>query len=330
MKLTIRQSPGRKRLVQLPEPPQPLRAVTVGQIGYDLVHCPKCPGNVRLKVQRGDLAPGQFRFNNSVLDWHGRLLMAYRVGRIGSRLHLAELYWDTLQPIITVPLAINHDLCRAGQEDPRLFIYNGNLHIGFIGVEVGRGQTRTHQMYAALGEGENGWRVGEVFAPHYHDRQHPKEKNWVFFEWQGLLLAVYRCGRKHVILNIDGDKAGWLCETESPFPWIAGEPRGGASPVLLGEEYYHWFHGTHYGDTPFYTGGLYTFEAKLPFRVKRLSRNPLLLPGDKPDGFNKKVVFPCGAVVNDMKWLVSYGHMDGECRIAEFDLRRIEEELVSV
>ena len=78
--------------------------------------------------------------------------------------------------------------------------------------------------------------------------------------------------------------------------------------------------------------GLYTFEARPPFRPKRISPRPIMWPhdSDRPGRLRVSVCFPCGAILREGKWIVSYGYMDHECRLAFFDFSKIEQTLVAV
>jgi predicted GH43/DUF377 family glycosyl hydrolase len=99
----------------------------------------------------------------------------------------------------------------------------------------------------------------------------------------------------------------------------------------VGDEYYHFFHAVQMvGGEPVYRLGLYTFSATPPFPIRRVVPGFLLSPDehDRPLGFHKRVVFPCGALLRDEgRWLVSYGYHDQECRLAIFSAAQIEQRL---
>jgi hypothetical protein len=156
-------------------------------------------------------------------------------------------------------------------------------------------------------------------------RKQPLEKNWAFFG-SAVLRCVYSI-EPHVVL--DGCSIGPPLTYASPPSGLAWEnalPRGGAPPVLVGEEYYHFFHYTWLEPCGSYALGVYTFAAEPPFAIKRVCRGPILYP----DPGAKPVVFPCGALRWAGNWLISHGHADSECRIAAFDFQSIEEVLIRV
>ena len=103
---------------------------------------------------------------------------------------------------------------------------------------------------------------------------------------------------------------------ESSQDWIFGEPRGGTPPVLIGSEYWSFFHSSlpwaGKGKLRHYHMGVYAFEAKPPFRITRMTSRPILSGSHRDVLAEKKplVVFPCGAIIKDGEWTVSLGVND--------------------
>ncbi len=274
-----------------------------------------------VRVARIDLPE---HFNCSLLEYEGRLLLASRRGWYGSRLYLSELDPD-YQPRWTRPLDLAHPRAAAGLEDPRLFVFRGRLHCAFTGVEERGGVRYAHQLLCRLDEA---YRVEEVWLPEYEGRT-PWEKNWQFFEQDGELYSVYSVS-PHVVLRHDGRRAEKVAETAGPPLWPDCRLRGGAPPVRVGDEYYHFFHGAlHRGGRGDYAAGVYTFAAGPPFAVRRAAPAPVLLPDehDRRDDLNLSVVFPCGALRRDGHWVISYGYHDRECRIAVVEAAEVERAL---
>ncbi len=266
-------------------------------------------------------------FNASILRYQGRLLLAYRSGWEGSQILVAELSED-FQPTRSVPLVIRHQLSRSGREDPRLFVHRGKLHVAFVGFVAAGG--KTHMLYARL---TDGLEVEHVYAPEYAGRVWPKEKNWSFFEWSGELFAVYSIA-PHVVLHVRGDHAYPFAETAVKLPWGGGHLRGGASPVLVGGEFWHWFHGAQ-DSAGFrrYSVGVVAFEARPPFRPTRISPAPLLwandstVPAEQP---HKSITFPCGSVLEGGVWTISAGTHDAWVDVHEWPHAEVERSMVNV
>lgn len=283
----------------------------------------------RIDPDRLNYGPAGARFNSSLIRYHGRLILAYRTGWAGARIHLAELDEQLTPGPSTTLHHLGHPRAAVGQEDPRLFVYRDRLHVSFTGVERVGGGIATNVLYARL---TDDFKVEEVFAPSYHGRR-SWEKNWVFFEWEGLLLAVYSVA-PHVILHVRGNTAYPFSETPCEFPWSGGVLRGGASPVRIGDRFYHWFHGRDGSwSNGTYNVGCYSFETKPPFRITAMSPRPLLegdhdtLPDDQKRAGNPAVVFPCGAFLDGSEWKVSMGTHDRWTDIARFSAREVDEYL---
>ena len=116
-----------------------------------------------------------------------------------------------------------------------------------------------------------------------------QEKNWSVFEHEGQLYAIYMQS-PHVVLSIKDNKCEKIHEEPWRFPYAAGTPRGGASPVLHQGSYWHFFHSSSDFDTgdpdPEWTirrryhVGVAVFEAKPPFKLLSGSHRPVMSAHD--------------------------------------------------
>lgn len=269
----------------------------------------------------------QGHYNPSIVEYNNKIVMASR-GKQGvnnNRLYISELD-DNLKPTTKFELKLSHHLTGSGQEDPRLFIYQHKLHLSYTGVEISRNRIHTHQMLANLNAK---YYPINIWAPIYHHRQWPKEKNWVYFEGEnGELLCVYQI-HPHIILDNHGTISKIVASTPTSMAskWEHGYIRGGASPYRVGGEYYHWFHGTKLTqDGPSYTLGLYTFSAQWPYQPLRWIDKPLLATEERNKA-NKRVIFPSGSILRDKEWIISYGYNDEEIRFVKYDALEIESKL---
>ena len=260
------------------------------------------------------------RFNSSLIEYGDGYALAFRTGWRGSDIYIATLSAE-FTPQTVAKLNLSHRAADWGREDPRLFWYRGQLHVMFIGVVGLNGPTNV--LYARLGDG---FKVEAIHHPHYPARN-SWEKNWQFFEHDGELFAVYSVA-PHKILRIQGDSAELAYETGTPAPWNPGtEIRGGAAPVRIGDEWYCFFHSRD--SNRVYNAGLYTFEARPPFRVTRIIPAPILIadPSTKPRGQYTPVVFPCGAVRRGDEWVISMGVHDRWTELRTFDASDLERRL---
>src|SRR5262245_46044518 len=141
----------------------------VGQTEAVCAHCPDrkvfAPQLLdRLRIDPSGLLPSDYQFNNSLIRYQGRLLMAYRVHWHDARLALCELD-ESLRPLRNWWLGLENG---HAQEDPRLFIYKGRLHVSFTAVYSKPGKFWTDVCYARLAESADGtWGVEEEFFPKY-------------------------------------------------------------------------------------------------------------------------------------------------------------------
>ncbi len=252
--------------------------------------------------------PGK-RFNSSLMRFGAGYVFCFRNGWAGSDIYVAMLDKHFLPTGQVKKLELWHEDASYGREDPRLFWFRGQLHVAYIGV-VGRwGRvTHTNVLYARLSPTFD---VEAIFHPQY-DQRNLWEKNWQFFDHDGQLYAIYSIA-PHRILRIDGDQAEMVFNTPTPARWDGGEMRGGASPVLVDDEWWSFFHDrVSIRGHRVYRAGVYTFDSKPPFRVRRIIPKPIMTANQatKPADQYASVVFPCGAVRNDDKWIVSCGIHD--------------------
>lgn len=238
--------------------------------------------------------PGK-RFNSALIERPDGYLLAYRHGWAGSDVYLVHLdrafkaRGDPWKLDLFHPREANY-----GREDPRLFWFRGRLHVAYVGVVGGHSILHTSMLYARLSK--DFMEVEEVYYPRIPGRR-SWEKNHSYFEWAGDLYAIYTI-TPHRILRIDGEHTEWAHETTTPVTWQHGEMRGGASPVRVGDEFWHFFHArTGAKNRLVYNMGVYVFSARPPFEVLRYTPRPVLEadPTTNPGNY-ASVVFPNGAV----------------------------------
>lgn len=143
------------------------------------------------------------------------------------------------------------------------------------------------------------------------------EKNWIFFSHDGELYVYYSLDPGEVYRYDLKKEQAWLVnKNQLKIPWRYGKMRGGTNVTRVGNEYFGFFHSSfRYPDRaifphPIYTMGFFAFEAKPPFRLTRISKEPLSIGPLYESTPTTIVVFPTGAILNDGKWLVSCGIND--------------------
>lgn len=163
------------------------------------------------------------------------------------------------------------------------------------------------------------------------------EKNWLWFQHEGRLHTVYMTSPHEVVEWGSLHEAPRLVhQTEGPCKtwWPYGQPRGGSPPVRVGDEYWSFFHsstpwlGWRKNEKRRYHMAAYAFEAKPPFRITRFAKLPILTgsPRDPWAENQPLVIFPCGALLRNGVWLVTFGVNDmasGWIEIPHADLQEL-------
>jgi predicted GH43/DUF377 family glycosyl hydrolase len=278
----------------------------------------------------------EYRFNPSIIESGEGYLFTYRNGWKGSNIYGVRLDQQFKPVSESKLLDLNRNGSGYGREDSRLFRLNGKLHIMYIGV-IGR-YGPTNVLFARLNE--ETLEVEDKFFPRGFPRQ-SWEKNWQFFDYQGIAHAVYSIN-PHKILRIEGSSAQFVYETPFKGSWSGGYMRGGASPVLHNGEWWCFFHGkwdrmrarlphqpTSDPMRHVYNFGVYTFSPEPPFQILRYSPHPLeVAEVDMHDGNYCDCLFPGGAVLKDGVWAVAMGINDRRSEIRFYDHDWIESQLV--
>lgn len=268
--------------------------------------------------------PGK-RFNSSILDFEDGYLLAFRDGWSGSQIHLIRLTKDFHPTGRAWLLRLFHKEANYGREDPRLFWHKGRVHVCYVGVVGGHSIAHTSVLYARLSE--DAQRVEKIFYPELEGRA-DWEKNHSYFSHGEELYAVYSIS-PHRIIRVDGNKASFAYEAPG-LPWRGGIPRGGASPVKVGESWWSFFHDrVSFKGVRTYRTGLYTFSAKPPFEPLRVIEQPLMMAdhSTKPPDQYCAAIFCVGSVRAGDDWILSSGVHDRWTELHKFSHADLEQRL---
>lgn len=267
------------------------------------------------------------KFNASTIPWNGGYATAFRLVANGDDNVYVSIRDAELNELSYHRLEFNHRMASHRREDPRFFWHAGSWWISIIGVQA-EVKWVANQLHAQL-DPELRVVPGSVRCADYAARAF-WEKNWGFFDHDGDLYAIYNIA-PHTVLKIDGSNATEIDRHDWTPNWTGGLLRGGASPVLVGDEYYSFFHGrVAIRGVNYYATGCYTFAASPPFRPLRLTPKPFLVP--PPDGWAKKnlsVLFTCGAFLQDGRWVLTHGVHDQFTKIDWIDAGEVERRLVA-
>lgn len=289
-----------------------------------------------------------YLFNPAITCFGSQLLMAYRVVTPDRQRRLAVCRMTPdldVVPQSAVPLSDSIHNGGRWHADPRFCVVEDRLFLHYNDAATHTESTiylveiAPHSLLAAG-------------APRRLDLAGPRrrvEKNWMLFVHDDKLLAVYSIA-PHVILELDLGTAGDVpCRRVYCNEWDVsgyarryGELRGGAPPLRIGDVYLSLFHSTFHvrpmrrmlyrlvgkpaQKTMRYVVGAYAFAAAPPFEPLWLHPIPVLTPlslplrpGPQLDVRVERVVYPCGSMFLDGKWVVSFGSENQYCCISTLD-----------
>lgn len=190
-------------------------------------------------------------YNPAIVRFRSRLLMAYRIDSgsresMQRRIGLCEL--DQNLAVIPTSVVGLSDTIQGGDPrhyDPRFLVFQDRLFIHYNNNFL----TRPNQIYLVELDPDTLEARSPARLLHLDGPRQEIEKNWMLFEHEGELLAVYQIA-PHTILHMNLSGSGPVeCtpihRTEwdvAPYADRFGQPRGGAPPVRQGDRYILFFH----------------------------------------------------------------------------------------
>ncbi len=282
--------------------------------------------------------------NCSMLEFKDKIYFAYRMEsvpfctRMKIGLCLLDKNFQPIQETNVIP-ELHSDLKMAKLqgnksfskgfhvEDPRLFIFNNELYLSY---------TDGYQMAQAKIDPDTLQAIDSFYIDKPVERR--TEKNWTFFG-EDKIYSVYSI-HPHKIFEMNRNELKEIANTEFIHSWKWGEPRGGTSPIKIGDNYLSFFHSakpvTYKGQGGRqYFMGAYMFEGVYPYKPISISKEPLICGEIMPDGIPRLsnkifVVFPGGQVRRKDSWFVSFGYNDFECRVIEITDEVLNENLIPI
>lgn len=269
--------------------------------------------------------PCIFNFNDVtyLLTRHTELLS---YNKTVNKLKLFELgsHFNVKREVL---LNIKDELYAEQYEDPRVLVHNDKLYISCVNYQFNNYKF-VHQKMMVFNR--NFVHIKNIH-PEYDGNGKDahsntgNQKNWTWFVHDNKLMCVYRMS-PHIIVEFD-EQGTALTEYRTFVDinkvWNYGECRMGTNPILKDGYYHNFFHSSIPWKEPKrqYFMGYYKFESEPPFRIIELSEKPILWGNEADDRilpeFNPIVVFPCGAILKDNKFVVSFGLNDEKTGIIE-------------
>lgn len=286
-------------------------------------------------------APNIRYFNTTIInrddaEWMvARKSEGFDLTRMGENSLVAFKLDDNRNPIAFTPIQLQTTSYKDQHfEDPRITWIGGEMFLSYCTFQI-----FNRDFYS--GAHQQACKLDANFVP--QSRWDPiyghnggsiltgtgNEKNWVFFEHDSTIHTVYNT-EPHTVVRWYGENVSEIHETSVP-EWEFGHKRGGTPPVRIGDEYLCFFHSSTMWTEKKrrYHMGAYTFQAKPPFRVTRTTIHPIL-SGSKNDPWREGlplVVFPCGAILKNNKWVVTMGVNDFCTAWIEIPHRELEKHL---
>jgi predicted GH43/DUF377 family glycosyl hydrolase len=215
-------------------------------------------------------------------------------------------------------------------EDPRVIFYNDRYYVGCANYQYGKIKF-IHQKVLVFDKDFN--HIDNIHIEYDGNGSSIKEnknnqKNWTFFIHKENLMVVYKMN-PHIILEIDLKTKKLVSEYKNyqdiDEMWDFGECRMGSNPILKDGYYHNFFHSSLPWRFPKrqYFMGYYKFESFPPFKIVEIKKEPILYGNEADDRVLKDisplVIFPCGAIEKDGKFVVSFGLNDEKTGIIKYE-----------
>jgi len=156
------------------------------------------------------------------------------------------------------------------------------------------------------------------------------QKNWTWFIYNNRLHCVYKM-YPHTVVEFDwnGDViTEYKTHVNLNTYWKYGECRMGSNPILHDNMYHNFFHSSipWKNSKRRYVMGYYTFESTPPFRITNILTQPILygnIEDNRILSTNPLVIFPCGTIIENNNFIVSFGLNDEKTGIIEIPINNV-------
>lgn len=263
-----------------------------------------------------------FYFNSAIFNFNNSRYLMSRYCHIDEDKipHNTLKLFNLDVGINEIPLKINDEVVDEQYEDPRVLVHNDKLYVGCANYQLHVSE-KIHQKILVF---DKTFTHIDNIHPVYDGNESnclsntKSQKNWTYFVHDGKILCIYQM-KPHTVIEFDTTGkilTEYKTHVDITKTWRFGEPRMGSNPILKDGVYHNFFHSSIPWKNPKrqYFMGYYTFEAKPPFKIIEISKEPILW-GNETDfrflpNFNPIVVFPCGAIYEDNSFYVSFGFND--------------------
>ena len=267
-----------------------------------------------------------FEFNSSIFKVNDKKYLMTRNSQFVSQkmtLNSLKLYeYDTLKQI---NLNLKEEVDFEQFEDPRVLVHDDKIYVS-CATYVHDAFHLVHQKMLVFDKDFN--HIDNIHFKYGFNGINLKEntgieKNWTFFVYKDKLMCIYKLS-PHTVLEFDWNGnllTEYITHNSFQVNWKYGIPRGGTNPIYKDGYYISFFHSHIYwgNGKRRYFMGYYKFNPVPPFDIIESSNKPILQGNEKDERMypeeNPLVVFPCGAILDEDKCLVSLGVNDEKTAI---------------
>lgn len=262
-----------------------------------------------------------FHYNASLFTHNNKNYVMTRHSTIVTKtvqVNTLQLYeYDTMK---NLELCINDEFEFEQYEDPRVLSHDGKLYVSCANYI----HDKPHIVHQKILIFDDTFKhVGNIHPKYGYNRGSfieniGKEKNWTFFIHENKLMCVYKI-HPHTVVEFDwnGRVVSEYITHNIDINWKYGDLRGGANPVYKDGYYHSFFHSSlpwKHEHRRRYMMGYYKFEPNPPFKIVEMSEKPILWGNEKDErileDISPLVIFPCGVIIEDNKFVVSFGLND--------------------
>lgn len=191
----------------------------------------------------------------------------------------------------------------------------------------------SEELDASIGPIEKNW------SPFVYQSRQNEEKLMFIYSINPMKIFEFHKGAAVNMIPTGGKLTNSLHNIEWTKKW--GNPRGGTPAIKIGEQYLAFFHSFFMDDqrSAWYIMGAYTFDAHPPFKLRKISKYPILskeMFKIQPAAFaprTSKIEYPAGLVrektANKDILHVSCGENDSGIRVFSFDTQELLNSLMS-
>jgi predicted GH43/DUF377 family glycosyl hydrolase len=233
---------------------------------------------------------------------------------------------DSYNVVKDLKLKIIDEVDNEQYEDPRVLFHDNKYYVGCANYQYGDIKY-VHQKVLVFDKDFN--HIDNIHLEYDGNGKTIEEntihqKNWTWFIQNNSLMIVYRMN-PHVVLEVDLTTKKVVTEykhfQDISEMWDFGECRMGSNPILKDGYYHNFFHSSLPWKHPKrqYFMGYYKFESVPPFKIVEISKEPILYGNEIDERVLKNisplVIFPCGTIEKDGKFIVSFGLNDEKTAI---------------